>query len=231
MRNLFNRILPVGPRSVLWGAHCWFIHPWFVALAWWRLYGFPRDPRLWVAFFVHDIGYALRWCPNMDGPEGEAHPLSGAMIMFWLFDWRKKGKVTRKWFDFTVYHSRFMAKKSGVTPSPLCAADKLAVALEPWWFYLPRVLLSGEIWEYLEHSKAENKYGTMNLLHDTQDISTYRRLRVWFQRTTAYMRDWAYTHADGRPDTWTPDPNNEEARMASLQSVFNYDSPTVTRWD
>jgi len=41
---------------------------WFVAWGWWTLYGFPFDPRLWVAFFVHDLGYIGK--PNMDGPEG-----------------------------------------------------------------------------------------------------------------------------------------------------------------
>jgi hypothetical protein len=76
----------VGTKSVLFGAHCFFLHPWFVAAAWWRLYGFPFDPRLWVAFFVHDIGYLCK--PNMDGPEGEEHPTVGARIMQSLFDRR-----------------------------------------------------------------------------------------------------------------------------------------------
>lgn len=75
----------IGTKSVLYGAHCFFIHPWFVALAWWRIYGFPFDPRLWVAFFVHDLGYWGK--PNMDGPEGESHPELGADIMGNLFDW------------------------------------------------------------------------------------------------------------------------------------------------
>jgi len=48
--------MKVGTKGVLFGGHCFFIHPWFVALAWWRLYGFPFDPKLWIAFFVHDIG-------------------------------------------------------------------------------------------------------------------------------------------------------------------------------
>lgn len=69
----------VGTKSVLFGAHCLLIHPWFVALAWWKLYGFPVDLRLWVAFFVHDLGY---WgMPNMDGLEGERHPELGARLM------------------------------------------------------------------------------------------------------------------------------------------------------
>jgi hypothetical protein len=33
------------------------VHPFFVAYAWSRLFGFPWDPRLWLAFFVHDLGY------------------------------------------------------------------------------------------------------------------------------------------------------------------------------
>src|SRR3990167_10895950 len=48
--------LTIGTKSVLFGAHQFLIHPWFVAWAWWKLYGFPFDPRLWVAFYVHDIG-------------------------------------------------------------------------------------------------------------------------------------------------------------------------------
>lgn len=35
--------MKIGTKSVLYGAHCFIIHPWFVALAWWKLYGFPWD--------------------------------------------------------------------------------------------------------------------------------------------------------------------------------------------
>ncbi len=52
--------MTVGTRSVLFSAHQFVIHPWFVAAAWWRLYGFPWAPRLWVAFFVHDLGHCGR---------------------------------------------------------------------------------------------------------------------------------------------------------------------------
>lgn len=76
--------MTIGTRSVLYGAHQFLLHPWFVAAAWWRLYGFPWDPRLWVAFFVHDLGYIGK--PNMDGPEGEQHPMLGAAIMWRCFD-------------------------------------------------------------------------------------------------------------------------------------------------
>ena len=77
--------MTIGTKSVLFGAHQFLLHPWFVAWGWWTLYGFPFDPRLWVAFFVHDLGYIGK--PNMDGPEGELHPRFGARLMALLFDW------------------------------------------------------------------------------------------------------------------------------------------------
>ena len=49
--------MTVGTKSVLFGAHCFLIHGFFVARGWWTLWGFPWDPRLWTAFFVHDLGY------------------------------------------------------------------------------------------------------------------------------------------------------------------------------
>jgi len=82
----------VGTKSVLFGAHCFLLHSFFVAAAWWTLYGFPRDLRLWVAFFVHDIGYIGK--PNMDGAEGETHVELGARIMRRLFD-RKPYRTER----------------------------------------------------------------------------------------------------------------------------------------
>jgi len=89
--------MKIGTRSVLFGAHCFFIHPWFVAAAWWKLFGFPWDPRLWVAFAVHDIGYWGK--PNMDGEEGEMHPMTGAKIMGWLFD---STNWNSSWFSKTI---------------------------------------------------------------------------------------------------------------------------------
>ena len=75
--------MKLGTKSVLFGVHCFFLHPWFVAVAWWKLYGFPWDPHLWVAFAVHDLGYLGK--PNMDGMEGETHVELGARIMAFLF--------------------------------------------------------------------------------------------------------------------------------------------------
>jgi hypothetical protein len=188
--------MTVGTKSVLFGAHQFLIHPWFVALAWWKLYGFPRDPRLWVAFFVHDLGYVGK--PNMDGPEGERHVEWGATLMRRWFG--------PKWGRFCLYHSRFYARRDGGHYSRLCVADKLAVALEPWWLYLPRVILSGEIHEYLALAggKGSSKYkGEPNSKYVFAQLET-GTLRGWHRAMTSYLRAWAYEHRDGRRDTWTP---------------------------
>ena len=155
--------MKIGTRSVLYGAHAFYLHPWFVALAWWKLYGFPFDPRLWVAFFVHDLGYIGK--PNMDGDEGEAHVELGAAIMHFLFDrprWRRIDlkEETREdigewvqhvhferrdhWRNFARYHSRFWAKRDGAQVSRLCIADKYSLCLTPYWLYMPMTRATGE---------------------------------------------------------------------------------------
>lgn len=128
----------IGTRSLLFGAHQFALHPFFLAIAWWKLYGFPIDPRLWVAFIVHDWGYWGR--NNMDGEEGQRHPELGGRIMARLFG--------AEWGDFTRLHSRYYAKIEDREPSPLCAADKLVLLVTPRWLYLPLVQLSGEAVEY-----------------------------------------------------------------------------------
>ena len=194
-------IRSVGTRSVLYGAHCFLLHPWFVARAWWMLYGFPFDPRLWIAFFVHDLGYVGK--PNMDGPEGEAHVEFGARIMGALFGSR--------WADFARYHSRFYAKRDGRHFSRLCVADKLAIALTPAWVYLPMARATGEIREYMALAETRNlvggpaKYAGMNVQAEHQD--------QWYANVQDYVRRWAMEHKDGRGDTWTP--SGREASDAS----------------
>jgi hypothetical protein len=211
----------VGTRSVLYGAHCFPLHGWFVALAWYRLYGFRRirigwtserrephgvaaptyahllHPALWVAFFVHDLGYLGK--PNMDGPEGETHPILGAAIMNRLFG--------REWGTFTLTHSRYYAKARGLSPSPLCMADKLAIALVPAWLYLPMVRATGEIEEYMAHAKYRSRAG--RFLTDTERRKTLSSdQREWYLGVQSYCARWAWEHRDGRVDTWTSDPSN-----------------------
>lgn len=186
------RLMEVGTKSILFGAHCFFMHPWFIAAAWWKLYGFPFDPRLWVAFVVHDLGYLAK--PNMDGPEGETHIEMGGTIMDCLFG--------APWGDFCRYHSRFYAKKDGRRPSRLCVADKLSIVLTPSWLYLPMVKWTGEIKEYMALAQkrttaGEPKYASMQLTTSDQ--------ARWYADVQEYMRRWVAEHKDGAEDTWTPD--------------------------
>lgn len=176
--------MKLGTKSVLFGAHCFFIHPWFVALAWWKIYGFPYDPRLWIAFFVHDLGYFGK--PNMDGDEGELHPYWGACLMGALFG--------KQWFDFTLYHSRFLAKKNNAQYSRLCVADKFAIVLTPAWLYLPMVKATGEIVEYMKDAER-NSNG---------ELKQQKLALVWYNGVKDYVRRWVHEHKDIKADTWTP---------------------------
>lgn len=176
--------MKIGTKSVLYGAHCFFIHPFFVFAAWWKLYGFAYDPRLWVAFIVHDLGYIGK--PNMDGEEGELHPYWGACFMGFLFG--------KRWFDFTLYHSRFLAKKNGAQYSKLCVADKLAIAITPAWLYLPMVNATGEIKEYM-------KDAVVNCAGTIPPNSTQKQ---WYKGVQAYVRKWVNEHKELKQDTWTP---------------------------
>jgi len=183
--------LTIGTRSVLFGAHQFAIHPWFVAAAWWRLYGFPWDPRLWFAFVVHDLGYVGK--PNMDGPEGETHPEWAARLLGRLFG--------PEWHDLCLLHSRFYARRLGRPFSRLCVADKLAIALTPWWLYLPMVRLTGEVAEYRQglRGRTRARAASKGWEHVEEESD-----REWHRRVQNYCRRWAIEHHDGREDTWTP---------------------------
>jgi hypothetical protein len=184
--------MKIGTKSVLFGAHCFFIHPWFVAFAWYKLYGFPWDPRLWVCFFVHDLGYWGK--PNMDGPEGERHVEFGADIMK-PFGW--------DWYYMCQNHSRYWAKTCGQKPSRLCFADKLSLYYTPAWLYLPMVCATGEIKEYLKNAeKADsNHWKALNYIPEVEHRSVF--LKRWYAQLQKYMHDWVYEHLDGRKDEWT----------------------------
>jgi hypothetical protein len=171
--------LPVGTRSVLYGAHQFLLHPIFVALAWWRLYGFPRDARIWIAFYVHDVGYIGK--PNMDGPEGEMHVEAGAK---WMERW-----FGPEWGNFCRYHSRSYADRDGQPISRLCVADKFALVLTPWWLYLPMARATGEIHEYrrLSDTQGAGKYARMNLATEG-DLAWYRSVQDHLKRWVEFHR-------------------------------------------
>jgi hypothetical protein len=217
--------MKIGTKSILFGAHQFLLHPVFVAWAWIKLYGFPWDPRVWIAFFVHDLGYWGK--PNMDGVEGETHVELGARIMHFLFDGlereelqevypslqrfielRKAGWHTifhgdnaiivermvqsTKWRDFTMYHSRYYAKKNGAKPSKLCFADKLAFSYFPRFMYIPMVSWTGEIVEYMK---------TSSIVYPKQPYLIEKLM--WYDRVERHNKEWVAIHIDGKVDTWT----------------------------
>lgn len=179
--------MKIGTKSVLFGAHCFVIHPLFVLIAWVKLYGFPWNPLLWLSFFVHDLGYIGK--PNMDGNEGELHPYWGACVM---------GIFGKKWFDFVLYHSRFLAKKEGAHFSKLCVADKLAIVITPNWIYLPMVNWTGEIHEYMKDVEV-NSGGKIKLQGSQL---------IWINSVKEYVLNWVNEHKDLKQDNWTASNRN-----------------------
>lgn len=184
--------MKVGTKSVIFGAHCILIHPFFVAWAWWKLYGFPADPRLWAAFFVHDMGYLGK--PNMDSLEGEQHVDLGGRIMGWLFGVR--------WREFVLCHSRHLAKRLGKRYSRLCVADKLAFVMTPAWMYIPMAQASGELAEYMRVASARQSGGRFSNFE--MRLLKSRDPAVWLEGLKSYTRRWVEKHRDGGAAQWTP---------------------------
>jgi hypothetical protein len=150
-------LLPVGPRSVIFGAHQFVIHPIFLEVAWRKLYKLRPTWRQRVAFAVHDLGYLFQWCHDMDGEEGKRHPRWGAHLMHRLFDRDKlivlHGRIEQSyyWHNFAAGHSRHYAELVDIDYSPLMRADKLATHLYPRWLYAFLMKLSGEWREYKDY--------------------------------------------------------------------------------
>lgn len=137
MRSKGGLNLKVGTKSLLFGVHQIIWHPITVLVAWIKLYGRPTWKEL-ICIIIHDWGY---WgSPNMDGEEGERHPEFAAKIAGKLFG--------DEYYDLCLLHSRHYARNAKREPSKLCWADKLSILYDPWWLYLPRSIMSGELKEY-----------------------------------------------------------------------------------
>jgi hypothetical protein len=152
-KHPLDGILPVGPRSYLFGAHQFIIHPIAVAIAWRKIYGsWPTAIPYYAAFLLHDIGYLLDWCPNMDGPEGRLHPERGGDIMAALFDPAIQDAfddgVAISWAEFTWAHSRSYQARYHLDNSRLMPADKYATGMLPVWLLGLLYWSSGEYVEF-----------------------------------------------------------------------------------
>jgi len=145
--------MKLGTKSLLFGCHQFILHPLFVLVAWWRLYGRPSW-RMVIGIMIHDWGY---WgCASMDGYEGERHPYLAVRVCSSIA-WQLGGPISEWWLvaDECLYHSRFLARAHGVKPSRLCWADKLGTALYPTWLWVLLASLSGEVHEYMADVKYE----------------------------------------------------------------------------
>lgn len=127
-----------GTKSLLFGVHQFLWHPFTVWMAWVYLYRSLPTWRECVCIFIHDWGYWGK--AHMDDAEGERHPEFGASIADKLFG--------DEYADLCLLHSRHYSRTVGKNPSRLCWADKLSIIFEPWFLYLPRAWLSGELHEY-----------------------------------------------------------------------------------
>ena len=141
--------MKIGTKSVLFGIHAFWLHPFIVLIAWliiWKKW--PAFAEL-MAILTHDLGY---WgAPNMDGTEGRLHPQRGAL--FWS---NRFGVFGDKVADIILGHSRFYTEGTGLPLSRLFRPDKLATALYPKWLYLLLGNLSSEIKEYMELYRAND---------------------------------------------------------------------------
>ncbi|MFN9298934.1 MAG: hypothetical protein ACK6DZ_14660 [Acidobacteriota bacterium] len=178
-------MMRVDRKSLLGGAHCFALHPFFVAWGWTKLYGLPRDPRLWAPFFLHDIGYI--YCHKMDGDEGEKYVLLEAKIMNWLFG--------SKWGSECIRHSRDWCSRNDLPISRLCLADKLAFVLIPPWLYLPMARWTGELAEYRQRSRT-GQPGYEDDTHDElADLNADDEVR-WLRGLQSYTLRWVLAHRD-----------------------------------
>lgn len=170
----------VGTKSLLFGVHQFLWHPWTVARAWRFLHGRWPSRMEWVCIACHDIGY---WgSPDMDGDIGQRHPERGARLAgrigYHYARWCGHSPADAAFFEsyyhnFTIFHSRFYAKRAGAPVSELFMADKLSIAFEPRWWYLLRATLSGEIKEYLANAEKH-----LNLLNPMPKQEWHR----WYER-------------------------------------------------
>ena len=200
--------MTVGTRSVLFGAHAFWLHPVFTALAWIRLYGFPWDARLWLAFAVHDLGYIRK--NSMDDLEGERHVELGAKIM--------RFACGDAWGAFTAAHSRYWAKRNGRQVSRLCIADKLAFVLTPAWIYLPMARATGELNEYMVRAR-ERQAGSVHFTDEESRQLRSSDAREWLKGLKSYTRRWIEQHRSGCEDTWT---------VAASPEMANENSPRLS---
>lgn len=159
--------MTTGTKSLLFGVHQFIWHPITVWIAWIWLFRKLPTFRETVCIIVHDWGYLGK--AQMDDEEGIQHPEFGAVIAGKLFG--------SEYYDLCLLHSRHYADRVSREPSPLCWADKLSIIFEPWWLYLPRAWVSGELFEYRANSAK------------TGEISILASHRNWYRHSQNVLKN------------------------------------------
>ena len=156
--------------------------------------GFPWDLRLWGAFFstIWDISAAPMWKVPRGKSTSNWGPSHGLALR-------------HPWADFTLRHSRYWAKKHGVTCLKLCYADKMAFVLTPAWLYLPMARATGELAEYM--AKSRDRQAGCGAFNETERAQLESGdPAIWLKGLQSYTRRWVEQHRNGGADTWTVRP-------------------------
>lgn len=192
--------MKLGTKSLLWGAHAFYLHPFMVARGWWHLWGAPRDPKLWICFVLHDIGYL--GLDEMDGEGSENHVRLGAEIVRWL--------CGDRWADECYRHSRLWCRLNGRTISRLCLADKMAFALTPAWLYLPMAKASGELQEYMDRSRDPKQLAS----YSVEELRLIRsgRPSEWLAGLQMFTNRWVQVQMMADPVVFAQ-PNGREENL------------------
>jgi hypothetical protein len=162
----------IGTKTLLYGNHQIFIHPFFVWLAWVKCYRSLPTWREAICIFIHDWGYWGK--PNIDGPEGEIHPHWAQM---WAYRHLDIGTHAYHYSDLCAGHSvSYVKKYSYLAVSQLCLADKVGVAFMPIWMMVLLGKLTGETREY----KKCSKYSCPGCENMT-DVEFYQSIRVYYR--------------------------------------------------
>jgi hypothetical protein len=172
----------VGTKSVLFGAHAFYLHPFAVLAGYVILYGLPRDPRVLLGILVHDVGY---WGMDLvEGDGSENHVELGGRIMDWL--------CGRRWGNFVRLHSRSWCELHGQPFSRLCVADKLGFVITPAWVYLPMARASGELREYM--AAADGRDGGGKFTDAERRLLQSGNWKLWLKGLKSYTRRWVEAH-------------------------------------
>jgi hypothetical protein len=171
--------MKLGTKSLLFGCHQFILHPIFVTAAWIKCYKELPSPKEELCIVIHDWGYFGK--PNMDGPEGETHPVWASN-----FAYRHLGLYYGR---LCLLHSRFLAKSKKMPVSRLCLPDKIGVGMMPVWLWVGLGSLSGEVREYMKQDKYE-------INHLGPNGTSFRTPSMFFKDYKKITKRWLANPSD-----------------------------------